>query len=203
MLRPDHLVISAEALSGADEALAALFGAEFSPGGQHPLMSTHNRLLSLGPDEYLELIAIDPGAPPPGHPRWFGLDHFRGPPRLTHWVCRCDDLEAALLQAPAGAGRATALSRGDLHWQMAVTESGTLPFDDSFPALISWQGSTHPAQRLPDHGIRLRELQIFHPEAQALSAALSPLLTDSRIAILQGPAGLSALFTTADGELRL
>lgn len=70
MLRPDHLVISAETLAGAAEPLAKLFGAEFAPGGQHPLMGTHNRLLSLGPGEYLELIAIDPEAPQPAQPRW-------------------------------------------------------------------------------------------------------------------------------------
>lgn len=203
MLRPDHLVITAESLAGAAAPLEKLFGAGFAPGGQHPLMGTHNRLLSLGPDEYLELIAVDPAAPPPAHPRWFGLDHLQGGPRLSHWVCRCDDLGEALSKAPAGAGRATALSRGDLRWQMAVTDDGRLPFDNMFPALISWQGPAHPAARLPDHGIRLRELQIFHPEAEALSKALSPLLQDPRISILQGPPRLSALFTTADGDIRL
>ena len=31
-------------------------------GGRHPHMGTHNRLLSLGPDLYLEVIAVDPDA---------------------------------------------------------------------------------------------------------------------------------------------
>ena len=35
-------------------------GATPAPGGHHPLMGTHNQLLSLGPGEYLEVIAIDP-----------------------------------------------------------------------------------------------------------------------------------------------
>lgn len=203
MLRPDHLVISAETLAGAAEPLAKLFGAEFAPGGQHPLMGTHNRLLSLGPGEYLELIAIDPEAPPPAQPRWFNLDHFRGGPRLSHWVCRCEDLADTLAMAPDGAGRAAALSRGDLRWQMAVTDSGTLPFDDTFPALISWEGEAHPARRLPDHGIRLQALQIFHPDADQLHAVLTPLMQEPRLSVLQGPPGLSAHFTTPHGEIRL
>jgi hypothetical protein len=44
-------------------------------------MGTHNRLLKLGEGFYLELIAIDPQAPPPGRPRWFGLDRLELPVR--------------------------------------------------------------------------------------------------------------------------
>jgi hypothetical protein len=63
-------------------------------------MGTWNRLLSLGPEEYFELIAIEPGAPGPAQPRWFDLDNFAGPTRATTWICRCDDLDAALALAP-------------------------------------------------------------------------------------------------------
>lgn len=203
MLRLDHLVISAEALDQALPALAPLFRVPLAPGGEHALMGSHNRLLSLGPDEYLEVIAINPAAPPPAQPRWFGLDRFEGPARLTHFVCAGDDMAQMLALAPPGAGRATALARGDLRWQMAVTETGRLPFDDAFPALISWEGSAHPAQRLPDHGLRLTRLTLHHPAPDALSAALRPLLQDPRIDILPGPRGLSARLSSPFGEICL
>ena len=69
-------------------------------GGKHAHMGTHNRLLSLG-DLYLEVIAPDPEAPRPAWPRWFDLDNFDGPPRLTNWICRSDDLDDDLGLAPA------------------------------------------------------------------------------------------------------
>ncbi|MFV0291902.1 MAG: VOC family protein [Paracoccus sp. (in: a-proteobacteria)] len=40
----------------------------------------------------IELIAIDPAARAPSYLRWFGLDHFTGPPRLISWVCRDNPL---------------------------------------------------------------------------------------------------------------
>jgi hypothetical protein len=63
MLSFDHLAIGAETLDEGVEAVEAALGVPLAPGGGHPAMGTHNRLLSLGPGEYLEVIAIDPDAP--------------------------------------------------------------------------------------------------------------------------------------------
>jgi hypothetical protein len=161
-------------------------------------MGTWNRLLSLGPAEYLEVIAIDPDAPPPGRPRWFRLDDHRGAPRLSNWIVRTDDLDAALDQAPAGAGRPADLARGDYRWRLALTDDGRLPYDDCFPALIQWQGTAHPARALPDRGCRLAALEIRHPQAAALARALP--LADSRIRVIPGPPGLRARVSTPSGE---
>lgn len=40
----------------------------------HPQFGTHNRCLGMEDGIYLEVIAVDPEAPPPSRPRWFGLD---------------------------------------------------------------------------------------------------------------------------------
>src|SRR5262249_44534230 len=86
----DHLAVAVTSLE--DRQLDELLGVKLSPGGQHARMGTHNRLLRLGPTSYLELIAIDPGAPAPAHPRWFELDEpamkarLGDGPRLVHWV---------------------------------------------------------------------------------------------------------------------
>ena len=164
-------------------SIEAVLDVPLAPGGAHPIMGTHNRLLSLGPDEYLEVIARDPAAPDPDRARWFALDHFVGAPRLTHWICRTDDLAAALAQAPAGAGRPIALTRGDLRWRMAVPDDGRLPFDGGHPALIAWDGP-HPAPRLPDMGCRLAWLEVGHPKAEALRGVLAAL-DDPRIRIIR------------------
>uniref|UniRef100_UPI0039B8CB19 VOC family protein n=1 Tax=Albidovulum sp. TaxID=1872424 RepID=UPI0039B8CB19 len=82
----DHLAVSAASLDYGARVVEAALGIGLESGGKHPFMGTHNRLLSLGPGEYLEVIAIDPEAPGPERPRWFRLDTFTGPPRLTNWV---------------------------------------------------------------------------------------------------------------------
>jgi Glyoxalase-like domain len=183
--RLDHLAVAATDLQAGAAAVEEVLGVRLVPGGQHPLMATHNRLLGLG-DLYLEVIAPDPVAPAPPHPRWFRLDGFSGPPRLTNWIVATDDLDRALAAAPAGAGRAVALERGDLRWRMGVPDDGCLPHDDAFPALIQWIGAAHPAQRLPDSGLRLRHLVVAHPQAEALRAHLSPYLRDSRLTFEPG-----------------
>lgn len=181
--------------------MAAALGVAPGPGGEHGTMSTHNRLLGLGPADYLEVIAVNPDAPPVAHPRWFRLDDFSGPPRLTNWVCRVKALDAALAAAPDGAGQPVALSRGDFRWRMGVPQDGRLPFDDCFPALLSWAGGLKPSDRLADSGCRLYRLEVAHPEADRLRAHLP--LSDPRIVIVPGAAALRATFDTPGGRRRL
>lgn len=202
-MRLDHLAVSALTLEDGVAHVGAALGVRLAPGGQHPHMATHNRLLGLG-DVYLEVIAADPSAQRPASPRWFDLDRFSGAPRLTNWVAACDDLAAELAAGPDGLGLPVALSRGDLRWIMAVPPTGRLPFDGAFPALIQWEGDVHPLQRLPDSGLRLLGLDIVHPQATALRKALSGRLEDARVRIVQGPEkALRASFSTPAGTRRL
>lgn len=196
----DHLALAAEDLATGAATLESALGVPLEPGGQHAAMSTHNRLLSLGPGEYLEVIAADPAAPPPGRPRWFALDAFAGPVRPRAWVLACDDLDAALAKAPPGSGQPMAFRRGDLTWRMAVPASGLLPFDGLAPALIGWgPGVPHPSTRLPDRGVRLTALTLHHPAAPALAAALAPLTQDPRLRFATGAPAITAEFLTPRG----
>ena len=202
-MRLDHLAVSAMMLEEGVAHVEAALGVALAPGGQHPLMATHNRLLGLG-DVYLEVIAADPAAPPPARPRWFDLDRFSGTPRLTNWIVACDDLEAEIAQGPDGVGLPVALARGDLRWKMAVPPAGRLPFDDAFPALIQWDGAIHPVQRLPDMGVRLIRLEIAHPDAAALRKALAGRLDDARVVIVPGAEkAMQASFSAPGGTRRL
>lgn len=202
ILKLDHIVLSTSDLGAGAAEMGRLLGVVLDPGGAHPLMGTHNRLLSLGPDLYLELLAIDPAAPPPKRARWMAMDRFDGPMRLTHWVVASTDLVASLAHAPQGAGLVQSLRRGDLSWQMAVPETGMQPFDDLFPPLIQWHGSVHPTQRLTDRGCRLARLEVSHPMAGLLRAGL-PGLADSRLEILDGAPGIRAVLDTPNGPVSL
>lgn len=199
MLTFDHVAISANDLRDGVEAVEAALGVALAGGGEHPHMATHNRLLGLG-DLYLEVIAPNPAAPRPDWPRWFDLDNFTGKPRLTNWVASSKSINADLALCPPGTGVPVDLQRGDYRWTMAVPADGKLPFDGGFPALIQWQGPLHPARALPESGVRLRLLEIAHPQAEDLRAALAPVFAHPRIAITQGPAkAMRATFTTPNG----
>lgn len=198
MLRFDHLAVSAASLDEGAAMVEAALGVPLAGGGQHPHMGTHNRLLGLG-DLYLEVIAIDQAAKRPAWPRWFDLDRFQGPTRLTNWVAGCDDLETEVAASPAGVGVPVALTRGDLRWQMAVPGDGCLPFDGGFPALIRWFGPLHPARILPDSGVRLIRFEIVHPQGDALTAALAGRLADDRVVVMTGPRAMRATFATPNG----
>ncbi len=150
----DHIAIAARSLAEGAAWLGDRLGVALEPGGKHPSMGTHNMLLSLGPDEYLELIAVDPDAPAPKRARWFGLDHFDGPPRLAGWVMR---------QSPITAPEGTTLSqasRGDLRWQITLPDAGQMPQDGAEPMRIDWGDGAHPADLLPDRGLRLARLTL-------------------------------------------
>lgn len=201
MLTFDHFAVTATTLDAGARWVETALGVTLAGGGKHALMGTHNRLLALG-DIYLEVIAIDPEATPPSRPRWFDIDRFTGAPRITTWIARTDDLDAALAGSPEGTGSPVSFARGNYRWQMAVPDDGILPFDSAFPALIHWQTPQHPTQSLPDVGIRLKTLTIAHPQAQALRAALA--LHDPRVHIIQGPhKAMNALFSTPSGDRSL
>ena len=199
----DHVAVSGEDLAAAAAHVEGALGVALAPGGQHAVFHTHNRLLGLADGLYLEAIAVDQQAPAPDRPRWFDLDRFAGPPRLTNWICRCDDLDATLSALPGGFGRPVALQRGDLRWRMAVPATGVLPFDNCAPALIEWQTDTHPASRLPASGCRLTALSVRHPEAAALAQLLRPHIADPRLSFEAGAPALVARVETPDGPREL
>lgn len=202
MIEFDHIAIAGETRDLAAAYVQEALGVPLQPGGQHAHFGTHNHLLGLEDGLYLEAISTDPDAPAPPHPRWFALDDFSGPARLTNWICRTDDIEA-MIKALPDAGEIVALERGNLRWRMAVPRDGHLPFDGCFPALIQWDGP-HPAPNLIQCGVKLRKLVIRHPRAQELRALLSPFLNDQRVDILPSlTSGMDASFDTPSGERRL
>lgn len=178
MAVPDHLVLATRDLDAGAAWLERLLGAQLAPGGRHARMGTHNRLLKLGTGFYLELIAIDPQAPPPGRPRWFGLDRLdlaADRPRLIHWVARTDDIARDLAACGDATTEILAMERGDFRWRIAVPPDGDPPGDGLLPTLIQWDVPVHPADRLPDAGCHLMKLEAFHPRPKEIRPALEAL----------------------------
>lgn len=168
----DHLVVAAGRLEEGVAWVEEKVGVPMGPGGRHAAMGTHNRLLSLGPGRFLEVIAIDPEAPPPGRQRWFTLDRpatrarLAEGPFLIHWVVRSDDIERALEAIAPEPVEILALSRGDYRWRIGVPPDGGLSRDGISPTVIQWDGRG-PAEALPESGCRLERLELRHAQAHS------------------------------------
>lgn len=178
MAEIDHIVVGARTLEEGAAWVEQHLGAKPEKGGAHEGVGTHNMLLGMGLDCYLEVIAPDPAQPAPEHPRPFDLDapsvrtRLESGPALLAYVARTPALEAVVARlGPSRSGEIRAMRRGDLSWRMAFPPQRQ-DLDNLIPPLIQWDGP-RAAERLRDSGCRLRALEAEHPEADALRAALA------------------------------
>ena len=172
----DHLVIAAHTLEQGAAWCQATLGVVPGPGGRHAFMATHNRLLRIDSagfaQAYLEIIAIDPEAPPPGRPRWFGLDEpalqarLRQAPRLLHAVLRTPHIEMlrwGLVNVGVQPGEPMAAERdtpaGLLRWRILLRDDGAIALNGALPTLIEW-GAVHPTANLPASPLALRSATV-------------------------------------------
>jgi Glyoxalase-like domain len=61
----DHLVVLAASLAEGEQWCRRVLGVTPAPGGEHPLMGTHNLLLNVSgagfARTYMEIISVKPG----------------------------------------------------------------------------------------------------------------------------------------------
>ncbi|MDV3221522.1 VOC family protein [Intrasporangium sp.] len=194
----DHLVVAAADLDEGARWVEDHLGVSLEAGGRHDAFGTHNRLLSLGPESYLEVISVDPAAPAPGRPRWFELDTVamrdrlaRGP-ALVHWVARVSSL--------AGEPDVLELRRGVNEWALTVAPDGRMPLGGLSPSRILWR-TPPPSTTLPDKGIRLLELRLSSPDPGPLVKALAGF--DGPVVVEPGPYRLTATLITPAGPVEI
>jgi hypothetical protein len=205
----DHLVVAADTLDQGEVWVRERLGVAPAGGGKHQDMGTHNRVLKLGADRYLEVIAIDPQASPPAYPRWFGLDdpalrvRLATRPRLIAWVARARTIEPLAEQVYGQPAWVRPMRRGTLRWRFAFIRDGSLPAAGLVPHLIQWRIPAHPAEALPESGCTLLDLEGAHPQPDRVQATISLLGLDDAITIfaasLQHPPGLRARLQTPRG----
>jgi hypothetical protein len=210
MIALDHFTLGTSSLAAGVAAVREVLGIEIPPGGKHPDMSTHNRVVNVGDGCFLELIAIDPDAPAVPHKRWFGLDdpavqaRLATVPRGVGWVVRTDDLDRVVAASPVELGAPRRLSRGDLSWRLTVPAAGAMPYDGLVPAFIEWSPGPHPAERMPFLGPKLAAIEMRHPQAEALRDVLRQLGVLDLVAVLETApaASLACRFRLPDGSVR-
>jgi len=210
--RLDHLVVTAISCEQGVSWLESKSGVSIPFGGSHPLMATHNHLTALTENQFLEVIAIDPAARTPERPRWFNLDdkqhqgRISAAPALTTWVAATDNLDNSLetiRQLGIDPGVVVELTRGELHWRLALKENGSLAYDGIFPILIEWPSDINPVSSMQDQGIRLENLVASHPQAALLSMAMERLGLADQITIQEGDASLAANLTVNEHRFSL
>ena len=177
----DHLVLGTSDLVKGAAWLERFLGVQLSPPGQHVRMGTHNRLLSLGADCYLELIAIDPAGQAPFMKRWFGLDttdvqeRIATRPRLIGWVARTGEIDQLTEKTGALLGNVHAMERADFMWRITIPEDGYPIESGLVPNLIQWDVPFHPCERLPDQQCRFEWMEAAHPNPAKVTYLLDQL----------------------------
>lgn len=180
----DHLVWATTELETGRREIAGLTGVEAAPGGRHPGVGTHNALLDLGADRYLEILAPDPQ-----QDRLAGLGRLlegRRSSALATWCAASTGLEAT-----AAAARRAGLEPGEIVAMSCRRPDGTRlawrllflaghPFGELVPFFIEWgPGSEHPSRAAPG-GCRLLRLSLGHPDSGALAGGSEAELASRR-----------------------
>jgi hypothetical protein len=159
----DHLVYSVPDLDATVEELAVRLGVRPVFGGRHEGRGTHNALLALGEQRYLEIIARDPSQPDAPTPLPHDLDGLTSP-RLVTWAARADASHPAGdgdASHPAGDGDASHAAgdgdagnaAGDIEQRCraaiaaGVDLIGVRPLSRSLPdgSLLEWRLTSRPA----------------------------------------------------------
>lgn len=184
----DHLLIGAPTLERGIAWLEERTGVRAAPGGSHPGLGTWNALASLGPAQYIEVIAPDPSQP--------GVETFYAPrlrdlrePRIVTWAARGADLAgsfAASLPAdlscePVRPGSRIRPDGARLSWTLAFPAHRTEgDFGGLLPFLIEWGSEEHHPGKSTPQGLALIDLHLRHPGAGALNHALASLGIEGR-----------------------
>jgi hypothetical protein len=218
----DHLVVAASTLEEGVAWCESTLGIRPGPGGEHPLMGTHNRLFKIAsplyPSAYAEIIAIDKGAAcarQQGLKRWFDLENEalqsrlkQNGPQLIHFVASTPRaMPAVQALAAMGIDRGELLKasrmtpQGLLSWQITVRADGQRLMNGALPTLIEW-GDVHPSSSLAASGITLQSLTASQPDTQALIAAYAAIGLQG-VTVAQGPANLIATLQTPRGLVTL
>jgi hypothetical protein len=182
------LVFATLDLDRGVEHIEDLLGVRPTPGGRHLGRGTHNALLALGADVYLEIIAPDPEQPDPSTPRAFGLDRLKEP-GLVAWAAGTNDVDSVRARAEAsaillGSAQNGSRQRADgvmLSWR--YTDPATVVADGLIPFFIDWGKSPHPALTAPQ-GARLVALRAEHPDPASLQRQLQ--LLEIQMSVIRG-----------------
>lgn len=176
----DHIMWGCDDLELGSRRFAALTGVTPRYGGAHASGLTHNALVRIGPQSYLEILAPT-GPPTAAEDTWSRLARTAHEPRILTYCMRSSRplAELAQIAEAMGAPKAQVLGNGritpegvELNWRWLAPTFAQ--FGLAFPFFIDWRDSPHPSASAPGP-ITLKRFAVGHPQASELQQILSKL----------------------------
>ena len=146
MLKLDHIVFGSVTLEEGTEFVENLLQAKLSDIGYHKDMGTHNRVIRIGEEVYLEVVAIDPKVTNLKNRKWFNLDNLnlksrlKKSPQIIGYVIENNNNGISKYYDPFFEA-----SRASYKWQFAMPSNINNILDREIiergivPSLISWK----------------------------------------------------------------
>jgi hypothetical protein len=201
MAKLDHIMFATTDLNEGIAEIEALTGVAPVYGGAHAGGGTCNALLSLGDDQYLEVIAPDPEQDHEGNLSGELIAH--GGSGIRSWAVATDDIQQSRTIADAhdlGPQPIVDMARTTpdgvrLDWQLFFLTRGR-----QMPFFIDWKDSPHPALTTPK-GCLLERFTASLADAGAYSVVMQALGVE--VDVISGPLGLTAMLATPNGMVAL
>ena len=172
MHKLDHIVFGASSLEEGTNFIERKLGIKLSDIGYHDFMGTHNRVIKIDKDIYLEVIAINPASQAPNINRWFNLDssklqkQLKKSPHVIGYVIETNDKEITKhYSTPIKA------SRESYKWEFSMPNIESKLFEEDLiingiiPSLITWE-SPKPILQMKDNQLSLNGFQVQITEDQ-------------------------------------
>jgi hypothetical protein len=192
----DHLVVGIRSLSEGVGQFARLTGITAAAGGVHPRRGTENALVSLGPGEYVEIIAPQPKAElSESDAKLRTMDRMT----IVAWAVAVDNADAAMEVLHAAGFKTTAPQHGSrvapsgerLEWEVFKLSDATI---GGAPFFIEWGSTTtHPSMTAPS-GCARERFRIQAPAPERLSAVLQAVGVTG-LTVASGPLMMEAVVT--------
>ncbi|MEJ0056133.1 MAG: VOC family protein [Bacteroidota bacterium] len=171
----DHILLGVSDLQKGIQLVKEKTGVEAAEGGKHPNIGTHNALISLGENQYLEIIAPNPGEKLIDE--YSFLKDLKEPSVFT-WAVHTNNMEEVLKKINAAGYKNYGISDGSrltkegkkLSWRSLGME--VAPDDGLIPFFIEWGKDTvHPSITSPK-GCKLQSLELTHPKPVEIETVL-------------------------------
>ena len=166
MSKLDHIVIGATSLEEGTAYIENKLKTKLSDIGYHDFMGTHNRVLRISNNIYLEVIAIDPNCKSPNRERWFNLDssilqeRLKKNPQVIGYVIETYDKTVLKHYFPFFNAK-----RGVYKWKFAMPMpvKNLLPSimvdNGVIPSIINWE-SDKPIKKMKESQFELEKIEV-------------------------------------------
>ena len=197
----DHIIVAIADLDEGIRQVEASMGVRPDVGGYHPTGVTKNALMSLGGQQYLEIIAPDPQQDLAGTLGNELIQH--GGSGIRSWAVATDNLSAVtdittaqgLNPRPVIDMNRTTPAGVRLYWQVLQLRGNRM-----LPFFIDWKNSPHPALTTPA-GCALAAFTVSVPKSPQYQKLMDAL--HIHVTVVQGVLGFNARLECPNGVVEL